>query len=170
MTDRSIQCDLMLHAYMYTQSGIPILYSGDEIGQENDYTYHENPLKREDSRYLHRGNMNWKKAEERHDAISVPGKIYEAVQKMIKLRGQYKVFETGADTWTLETYNDHVLAIGRYFDGEKLIALFNFSEEEQMAWINEQDGAYKDLFTGKKMEASGIRMAPYAYYWLYKKF
>ena len=33
----------MLHAYMLSQSGIPVIYSGDEIGQENDYTYHENP-------------------------------------------------------------------------------------------------------------------------------
>ena len=29
----AIQEDLMLHAYMLTQSGIPMLYSGDELGQ-----------------------------------------------------------------------------------------------------------------------------------------
>ncbi len=29
----------MLHAYMLTQSGIPMLYSGDELGQVNDYSY-----------------------------------------------------------------------------------------------------------------------------------
>ena len=34
----AITQDLMLHAYMLTQSGIPMLYSGDEIGQVNDYT------------------------------------------------------------------------------------------------------------------------------------
>ena len=31
--------DVMLHAYMFMQSGIPVLYSGDEIGQVNDYSY-----------------------------------------------------------------------------------------------------------------------------------
>ena len=31
----------MLHAYMFMQSGIPVLYSGDEIAQVNDYTYKE---------------------------------------------------------------------------------------------------------------------------------
>ena len=35
----------MLHAYMFMQSGIPVLYSGDEIGQINDYTYKEDPGK-----------------------------------------------------------------------------------------------------------------------------
>ena len=44
----AISLDLMLHAYMLTQSGIPMLYSGDEIGQINDYTYREDPEKRED--------------------------------------------------------------------------------------------------------------------------
>lgn len=44
-TKRAIRYDLTLHAYMLTQSGIPVIYSGDEIGQENDYTYHEDPKK-----------------------------------------------------------------------------------------------------------------------------
>lgn len=170
LLDRSIQCDLMLHAYMFTQSGIPILYSGDEVGQENDYTYHENPLKCEDSRYIHRGDMDWEKAENRTDKTTIQGKLYSAIQEMIKIRSRYKVFETGADMWTLETWENNVLAIGRYLDGEKVIALFNFSEEPRMAWINEQDGEYEDLFTGKKMKASGIMMPAYGYYWLYKKF
>ena len=34
--DRAVRLDLMLHAYMLVQSGIPVIYSGDEIGQEND--------------------------------------------------------------------------------------------------------------------------------------
>lgn len=170
LLDRSIQCDLMLHAYMFTQSGIPILYSGDEVGQENDYTYHENPLKCEDSRYIHRGDMDWEKAENRTDKTTIQGKLYSAIQEMIEIRSRYKVFETGADMWTLETWENNVLAIGRYLDGEKVIALFNFSEEPRMAWINEQDGEYEDLFTGKKMKASGIMMPAYGYYWLYKKF
>ena len=170
LLDRSIQCDLMLHAYMFTQSGIPILYSGDEVGQENDYTYHENPLKCEDSRYIHRGDMDWEKAENRTDKTTIQGKLYSAIQEMIEIRSRYKVFETGADMWTLETWENNVLAIGRYLDGEKVIALFNFSEEPRMAWINEQDGEYEDLFTGKKMKASGIMLPAYGYYWLYKKF
>lgn len=41
--EAAVRLDLMLHAYMLTQPGIPMLYSGDEIGQVNDYTYKENP-------------------------------------------------------------------------------------------------------------------------------
>ena len=50
---------------MLSQSGIPVIYSGDEIGQLNDYSYREDPEKAEDSRYLHRGDFNWELAENR---------------------------------------------------------------------------------------------------------
>ena len=35
--ERAIQKILMLNAYLFIQSGIPVIYSGDEIGQLNDY-------------------------------------------------------------------------------------------------------------------------------------
>ena len=53
------------------QSGIPMLYSGDEIGQVNDYTYKENPLKREDSRYIHRGVFHWELEKKRANLLSL---------------------------------------------------------------------------------------------------
>lgn len=167
---RSIRCDLMLHAYMYTQSGIPILYSGDEIGQENDYSYHENPLKCQDSRYLHRGEFDWKKAGKREDKAGTESEIYSGIQKMIRLRSGCKAFESRADVWTMNTYDDHVLAIGRYYQGEKLIAVFNFSDEPKTAWISENDGMYEELFTGEKMEAAHVELPAYGYCWLYKRF
>lgn len=39
----AVREDIMLHAYMLTQSGIPMLYSGDELGQVNDYSYKNDP-------------------------------------------------------------------------------------------------------------------------------
>ncbi|MBO6093505.1 MAG: alpha-amylase family protein, partial [Oscillospiraceae bacterium] len=57
--EQALRCDLMLHAMMLTQSGLPVLYSGDEIGQLNDYTYREDPEKCSDSRYVHRGHFRW---------------------------------------------------------------------------------------------------------------
>lgn len=57
--ETAVREDLMLHAYMLTQSGIPMLYSGDELGQVNDYSYKEDPAKCADSRYIHRGKLQW---------------------------------------------------------------------------------------------------------------
>lgn len=58
----SISSIVMLHAYMFMQSGIPVLYSGDEIGQLNEEADHADRNKAEDSRYLHRGKMGWSAA------------------------------------------------------------------------------------------------------------
>ena len=60
--EQSLLCFWMLHAWMFSQSGIPVLYSGDEVAQFNDNDYKADPDKMDDSRYLHRGNFDWKKA------------------------------------------------------------------------------------------------------------
>ena len=59
--ERAIQKILMLNAYLFIQSGIPVIYSGDEIGQLNDYSYKDDPDadRAADSRYVHRGHFRW---------------------------------------------------------------------------------------------------------------
>lgn len=167
--DRAIRLDIMLHAFLLTQSGIPVLYSGDEIGQLNDYSYHENPLKWDDSRYLHRGDFRWDEAKKRKQTKSREGRIFKAIQKLEKLRSKYSVFDGAADTWIVETYNDAVLGIGRYYKGEKLIALFNFSPFYQTAWIDEPED-YKDMLTNKKREAKAVEIPNHDFVWLVTKF
>ena len=168
MLQSSIRLDIMLHAYMFMQSGIPVIYSGDEIGQLNDYSYKEDPDKAEDSRYLHRGAFNWENAKLRKQPGSVQQEIFDQLRRLEEIRRTEKVFVTEADVWTLDTWEKEILAIGRYFDGDKLIGLFNFSEHDRTAWINETDGIYEDLITGKRMEAKGVDIPAYGFYYLKK--
>lgn len=166
---RSIRCDLMLHAYMYTQSGIPVIYSGDEIGQENDYTYHESPKKREDSRYLHRGQFRPDMAERRKCIGSVQERIFDGLLQLQKIRKDYSLFDSKADVWTAETGDQSVLCVIRANEREKLVAIYNFSEFDKMAWINEDDGLYTDLISGRKMAAKDVAVPAYGFYWLFKE-
>lgn len=166
---RAIQMDLMLHAYMFMQSGIPVLYSGDEIGQINDYTYKEDPDKAADSRYIHRGAMDWKLADKTGDQDTVQSKIFTGLKQLEQIRKTEKVFVSGADTWTIDTWDPAVLCIGRYYEGEKLIGLFNFSEYDKTAWINETDGDYVELISGKEMKPSGVNIPAYGFYYLKKR-
>lgn len=167
--NRAIRLDLMLHAFLLTQSGIPVLYSGDEIGQLNDYSYHEDPLKWDDSRYLHRGNLKWDEVAMRHDRKTRQGRIFEGLKRLEDLRKSHPVFESLADAWTLDTYNDHILGIGRYYKGEKLLALFNFSDQDETAWINEAE-EYHDLLTGQIRPAKAVGVPAYDFAWLYTNF
>ena len=166
--DLAIRKDLMLHAYMFMQSGIPVLYSGDEIAQVNDYTYKDDPNKVADSRYIHRGVMHWDLAEKRNDLSTVEGKMFLGLQKLEQIRKEEKAFVSYADTWTVETWEKGVLCIGRFYDGEKIYGLFNFSEYDKTAWINGNDGLYVDLISGQKMKACGVNIPAFSYYYLKK--
>lgn len=167
--EKAIRKDIMLHAYMFMQSGIPVLYSGDEIGQVNDYTYKEDPNKAADSRYIHRGAMNWDLVRKISDSDSVEGQVFGKLGQLEKIRKSEKVFVSNADTWTIETWDAGVLCIGRYFEGEKIIGLFNFSEYDKTAWINEEDGMYVDLISGERMEARGVDIPAFGFFYLKKE-
>jgi len=167
--EKAIRMDVMLHAYMFMQSGIPVLYSGDEIGQVNDYTYKEDPDKAPDSRYIHRGAMNWELAGNISKKDTVEAKIFHSLEQLEQLRKKEKVFVSNADTWTIETWDNSVLCMGRYFEGEKIIGLFNFSEHDKTAWINETDGDYVELISGKEMKPIGVNIPAYGFYYLKKK-
>lgn len=166
--EKAVRMDITLHAYMFMQSGIPVLYGGDEIGQVNDYTYKEDPDKTADSRYIHRGAMNWKQVENISKPDTVEAKIFHGLERLEKIRKEEKVFMSTADTWTIETWDPSVLCIGRYLDGEKIIGLFNFSEFDKTAWINETDGDYVDLVSGEKRKAAGVDIPGYGFYYLKK--
>ena len=53
--------------------------------------------------------------------------------------------------------------------GEKLLALFNFSEEDETAWINEEEN-YIDLVTGQPRAAKAVGVPAHDFVWLYYNF
>lgn len=148
--DQAIACDLMLHGYLLAQSGIPVLYSGDEIGQTNDYTYKNDPDKCADSRYLHRGNFPWDKVENK-DPVAM--KIFDALRHMEDIRASHDVFSCNANVYTIETGCASVLGIVREYAGHELRAFFNFSNMDQLIWTMPDDQAdiYTDLISGKTL-------------------
>ena len=135
----AIDLHVMLHAYMFIQSGIPIIYSGDEIGQVNDYSYKEDSEKSSDSRYLHRGSF-------------------------IRIRKGNRAFNTAADIWTVDTGDIAVLCIGRYYEGQKVYGIFNFSEESKNIFLDMNDGQYRDMITGDKVSLGRIDIPGHGFY------
>lgn len=165
--DQAVACDLMLHGYLLAQSGIPVLYSGDEIGQTNDYTYKNDPDKWADSRYLHRGNFPWDKVEKK-DPVAM--KIFDALRHMEDIRASHDVFSCNANVYTIETGCASVLGIVREYAGHELKAFFNFSNMDQLIWTMPEDQAdiYTDLISGKTLRELGAVMPRYGCWWFYR--
>lgn len=161
----AIQEDLMLHAYMLTQSGIPMLYSGDELGQVNDYSYKDDAEKASDSRYLHRGAFLWELADKRKDLSTVQGQLFQMLNRLEQIRRQENVFSQEAEVYTYDVHNDSILGILREYKGERFIVLFNFSESEQTAWMQEE-GIFRNLVNGEIVEVKDPVLKGYEFVWM----
>ena len=164
----AVDADIMLHAYMFTQSGIPVIYSGDEVGQLNDYKYHADINKKFDSRYLHRGKFDWKLAEKRKDPESYQGRIFSALRKLEETRAANEVFMAQAEFYPVETGSANVLGIFRSYGKQNLLALFNFCEEERTVSLG-QKLSYTDLMTGRKHRNDSVVLPPYGFIWALEK-
>lgn len=152
----------MLHAYLFSQSGIPMLYSGDEIGQLNDYSYKEDAYKYADSRYLHRGKFPWKNV-----TSKIAKQISEKLVKMEKIRNDKNVFSMDAEVFTFDVGNNHVLGIGRRYGKEEMYCLYNFSEWNQEIQFPYGNGkAWTDLLSGNAVMPD--RMEGFDALWLYR--
>lgn len=164
--ERAVRLDVMLHGYMFMQSGIPVIYSGDEIGQINDYSYKDNPAKAADSRYVHRGAMDWTLAENIGDPATVQGRLFGALNRLAQIRRREKVFVSGADLRTVDTGDKSVLGLARSFGGEKIIGLFNFHGDDRKIRLQNEPGRYEDLVSGKEMGPEEFFLPAYGFVYL----
>ena len=164
--NRGIRYDVTLHALLLSLPGIPVLRSGDEIGQLNDYTYKTSPDKAADPRWLHNGRFNWTLAQYRADAETIQGRIFNSLEQLENIRTSYPVFAPEVPAHTLETWEKSLLALVRETSQEKLICIYNFSDQDKIAWINEQDGTYTDLLTGVQRDAQAVEIPAFGFIWL----
>ena len=177
---RSIALDVMLHAFLFILSGIPVLYSGDEIGQLNDYSYKDDPQRSGDSRYVHRGRFDWMSAAKRKSRTTRQGRIYGAIRKLYRLRSTHKAFVNAADTWLVpvgSNYDNSVIGIGRYYKDEKILAFYNFSGETQTVWTDEDESF--DILTqssgsgskgSESVRINNFTLPGYGYIWYHKNY
>ena len=163
--DVAIAQDLMLHAYMLTQSGLPIIYSGDEVAQVNDYSYVEDPERADDSRYIHRGRFPWELTERIDEEGSVQQRIFDGLQLLERVRREDPVFSAGARVWPKDYSDPAILWIVREVDGETLHAVFNFSDQPKTVWMPEP-AEYTDLVAGTNEEVATVDLPAWGFTWL----
>ena len=164
--ERALACDLTLHAWMLSQSGIPVIYSGDEIGRLNDDTYHDDPDKREDSRYIHRGAFQWEAAGHRNDPDTCQGKLFQGLRRLEAIRAGEPCFDAGADVWVEDSGDRRVLALCRRSGERELVCLFNFSGQFVRAGVD-RAGNYTELMYGTRYgDIRTVELWPNGFAWL----
>ncbi|MDO4294977.1 MAG: alpha-amylase family protein [bacterium] len=168
--DLAIKRILLLNSIIISYTGIPLFYSGDEIGQLNDWTYKEDKEICGDSRWLHRGKMNWQDAEKRNDRGSVQGRIFSGIKEMLDCRKSCEYFSSSIKSIPVDLGNQAVFG---YHKENKMMFLANFSETEQWVEASYFDwfglpGEMHDMLTGRPIRSynNRILLGPYEYIWL----
>ena len=88
------------------------------------------------------------------------------LDKLEHIRSSHGIFNSNVPIRTIDTWDTSVLAFIRENNEEKFIGIYNFSENDKVAWINEEDGIYTDLISGREMEAKGVQIPAFGCYWL----
>jgi amylosucrase len=159
---------LLIHSVILSAGGIPLLYMGDEIAQLNDYSWKDNPEKKDDSRWTHRQPHDWDAADKRHDESTIQGRMYQGLIELITIRKNSPALGNGTSTF-FPTQNEHVLG---YIRSKSILILANFTEQEHIVQRNILD-AYIEfgdtVFDLREQEDLKIErqivLAPYQFVW-----
>lgn len=149
----------LLHAFCMAANGIPVIYSGDEIGQLNDYSYIYDMHKARDSRYLHRQKFDWAAASRRGD-LSLPGsQVFRKIHRFITISKGQRFMGSSHRLSTLKTSDVGVICMlvrpRKLETAEMMVVLANFTEHQKQITIDTGGHPYMgehtwtDLVQGK---------------------
>ena len=167
-TDHALARLLLIHSIILSAGGIPLIYLGDEIAMTNDYGYLNDSAKQADSRWAHRPRYDWARAANRHDESTPAGRMFQGLQRLIRIRKQTPAFGSGR-TQFLDSGNPHILA---YVCDGQVLALANFSERRQLTNSGAlaalaAPGLYRDLTSQQTFDTrQDIILTPYQFIWL----
>ncbi|EOZ4637913.1 alpha-amylase family glycosyl hydrolase [Enterobacter cloacae] len=153
---------ILAHAVLLSFPGVPAIYIQSIIGSRNDYDGVE--------RLGYNRAINRKKYcageidGELQDKNGLRNKVYCQLSALIALRRQEKAFHPDSEAF-FETSGEHVFKIVRIADdGERITALFNFSNDIQCVFFNCQSG--KDLITGINISDMTLTLNPWQVMWI----
>ncbi len=77
---------VLAHALAFSTGGVPLLYLGDEVAQLNDYSYADDPVRRDDSRWVHRGHRPRDRYARRDDLTTPAGRVFTRLSRLVAAR------------------------------------------------------------------------------------
>ncbi|MBL7978819.1 MAG: hypothetical protein JNN12_10805 [Bacteroidetes Order II. Incertae sedis bacterium] len=164
----------LLNGVIFFMKGIPLLYSGDEIGQLNDFTYLTDPLKASDNRWIHRPPMNWTKAGLRKRQGTVESRLFHLHRSIIEARKSLAIINGHTPESLVFAQNDALFLCERHdHKNSPCLLVANFSQSTQILPLNRlseiwRDGTCTDVLTRTAFHfgAGHLVIGPYDVYWL----
>lgn len=149
VTERYADYQNAYAAFMFTIPGMPLIYSGQEVGLNHRLLFFE------------KDSIDWTKN----------ANIREFYTKLSKLKHNNIALASGTDAGKMEilkTDNSNAFVFERSKADNSVIALFNFSKENQTVKIDKITKDYKDFFTGKTCDSKAYELKPGEFHILIK--
>jgi amylosucrase len=121
----------LLHAAVFGFGGIPLVYSGDELGLLNDPGWADEPGHAADNRWAHRPRLPWDVAEQRHDETTVTGRVFTGMRHLARVRAGLPSLHAAVESEPLDAGNDAVLGLLRRHPAGTLVQLYNLTPHWQ---------------------------------------
>ncbi|NVM79570.1 amylosucrase [Duganella sp. SG902] len=150
---------LLLHGLALSFGALPVLYMGDELAMENDYSYLHRPQHAMDSRWLQRPVLDRARWKSRDYAGGGGGRMYQSLLRLLQVRRQHDALAANAPRTLLADAPDGMLALAR---GERFVTLMNFSGQPQTYALQ---GQWTDCLDGGILDGA-VTLEPYAMHWL----
>ena len=167
MIEMGVKRDLLMHAALYSFRGFPMLSSGDEIGQLNDWSYMNNPSLALDSRNIHRSHFNWDNEKKAQEGKGYEGEIMKGILTLDRVRKTEPCFAPEAKVNTWKSHSDGVFSIRRTIEGRDMLCVMNFRGSKEKVHYDYFMGVYEDLFTKRVVNPGiGFELQPYEYLYL----
>ncbi|HID5225803.1 TPA: sugar phosphorylase [Enterobacter roggenkampii] len=153
---------ILAHAVLLSFPGVPAVYIQSILGSRNDYDGVE--------RHGYNRAINREKYAAGQidcaleDKNSLRYQVYSALSQLIVLRRAEKAFHPDSEAY-FSTSGKHVLKIVRVADcGEKITALFNFSDNSQTVESDIHSG--RELISGKDITDTTLILNPWQVLWI----
>lgn len=154
----------LLNSIILSIGGLPLLYMGDELGVQNDYSFSQDPSKKDDSRWVNRVATCEADVANATNPTTLAGQIYQQLQQLIQVRSGLPALGQGRTDIHWHN-NQHLFVYQRSFQGERVLCVVNFSEHPQhcdelpaQRWV--------DALTDQEVATHDLTLAPYQVLWL----
>ncbi|WP_325838030.1 sugar phosphorylase [Enterobacter roggenkampii] len=153
---------ILAHAVLLSFPGVPAVYIQSILGSRNDYDSVERlGYNRAINREKYAAGQIDCALEDKN---SLRYQVYSALSQLIVLRRAEKAFHPDSDAY-FSTSGKHVLKIVRVADcGEKITALFNFSDNSQTIESDIHSG--RELISGKDITDTTLILNPWQVLWI----
>jgi amylosucrase len=119
----------LTHAIVYGWGGIPVLWSGDELGMHGDPHWAGEPGHAADNRWAHRPRLDWRRAEQRQDLRTVAGRVFSGLAHLAQVRATLPQLHASVRSEVLWVDDGGVLATVRRAPIGSMVCLYNVTGE-----------------------------------------